>query len=155
MCSIVALPSHTARTNGWFMRCLGDRAISCLSRRTNSAERDRSPIYLSTRRLDRLVCDRNRDRAPILRAEVSCDVALSGRIFDQVDVAWTDGDLLTSRNLDFPATAERDHKLAPRTGMPLVCAARRPAAELHACGLDHLGRVAGELHFNVFGVAQA
>ena len=63
-------------------------------------------IHLSARRLDRLICEGDCDRDAILRAQVSGDVTLPRRIFDQIDVAWTNCDLLTSCNLDLSSTAE-------------------------------------------------
>jgi hypothetical protein len=72
---------------------------------------------LSARRIYCLVCEGDRDRDTILRTQVARDVTFPGRIFDQIDVAWTDCNLLTSRNLDLSSTAERNHELhaLPRT----------------------------------------
>src|SRR6266581_7495411 len=113
-------------------------------------------ICLSARRVaSRLVDKWDRNRDAVFRTEVSCDVPFAGRIFDQIDVAWSGWDLLASGNLEFSLAAEGDHKLASWTGVPLVCAARGSAAELHASRLDHLGRVAVEFHLNLFGVTQA
>src|SRR6266699_4226971 len=97
--------------------------------------------------VDRLVCKRHRDRDAILRTQVSRDVTFPGCIFDQIDVAWTDRNLLASRNLDLSSTAERDHELAPRTRMPVVGVVGRPPAELYTGSLDHLCRVAVQFHF--------
>jgi len=57
------------------------------------------------RAVDGLVCKRDRNRDSILRTQVSRDVTLAGRIFDQIDMAWTDRDLLTSCDLDLSSTA--------------------------------------------------
>src|SRR2546426_11187907 len=109
------------------------RANTPIGTSRNARSTDRTIFFiatLSTRRNDRLLHKGNRDRDAIFRTQVSRDVTLSGRVFDQIDMAGTDRDLLTSRNLDLSSTAERNHELAPGTGMPLVRAARRPPAEL-------------------------
>src|SRR5437867_9737342 len=105
-----------------------------------------SPRRVSSRLVDERYCDSN----AIIRTQVSRDVTFPRCVFDQVDVARTDCNLFSFRNLDFSSAAKRDHKLASGTGMPLVCATRGSAAELHAGGLDHLGRIAVQFHLNLF-----
>src|SRR5207247_5572467 len=75
-----------------------------------------------------LVFERDRDHHAIVRTQVPGDVTFPGRIFDQVDVPWTDGDLLAARDLDLRAAAERDDVLAPPTAAPAAGWARRAAA---------------------------
>ena len=69
---------------------------------------------------NRLIGKRDRDRDAIFRPKVPGDVTFPRCVFDQIDVAWTDGNLLASRNLNFSSAAERNHELASRSGMPLV-----------------------------------
>src|SRR5262249_29282934 len=105
-------------------------------------------------RLDRLVCKRDRYRDTILRTQVSCDVTLPSRVFDQIDVARTDSDLLASRYLDLSPAAERDDELAPGSDMPVVRVVRRSPAELHSGSFHHLGCIAVQFHFDLFSVTQ-
>src|SRR6202022_3484611 len=97
------------------------------------------------------VRQRNGERNTILWAEVSRDVALAGRIFNQIDVSGAGGDMDTSGYFDFGVTRKRDHKLPRRAGVPLGgvraggrgvagigSRGRRPYAELRSSGLQHL-----------------
>jgi hypothetical protein len=105
--------------------------------------------------LDGLVGKRNSDRDTIFGPEVPRNVALSSRVFDQINMARTYGDFLTSRNFNFSFTAERNYKLAPWPDMPFVRVVWRPAAELHAGGFEHFARVAVQFHLDFFGVTEA
>src|ERR1700746_74844 len=97
---------------------------------------------------DGLVRQRDRDRDAIFRPKVSRDVALTCRIFDQIDVARTDRGFLSSRNFHFSPAAERDYELTPRPYMPVVRVVWRPAAELHAGRFNHFRRVAIQFYLN-------
>src|ERR1700722_17015170 len=59
-------------------------------------------------------------------------MALAGDVFDQIDAAGTDLDLLAARNLELAVAAQRDLVLAPRRRMPVGDASGRGAAKLGA-----------------------
>src|ERR1043165_1438508 len=52
----------------------------------------------------------NRDRDAVFIPEVSRNVTLPRRIFDQVDMAGTDRHFLPPGNLDLSSTGERDYE---------------------------------------------
>src|SRR6476661_739532 len=76
---------------------------------------------LVTQVVGRLVRKRDRHHDAIL--EVSCDVTFSGRIFNQIDLARTDGHFLTVGHLQLCPAAEGNHVLTHRTGVPIASGA--------------------------------
>src|SRR5712691_2082149 len=90
------------------------------------------------RAVDRLIRKRDRDDDAIVRTQVSRDVTLSGRVFDQIDLTRPRGDLLAISNLNLATAAEGDDVLALRTNMPVAGRTGRSRAELHTRRVDHL-----------------
>src|SRR6266446_8340687 len=114
------------------------------------------------------VRERDGERNTSLWAEVSRDVTLARRVFNQVDVSGPSGDMDASGYFNFRITGERDYKLPcwpgvpPRgrrvgsRGVPGIGPSRgRPHAELRSSGLEHVRRPTGvQVQFNVFGMGQ-
>src|ERR671925_1726244 len=86
--------------------------------RVSRVTRVRAPSHpqrrpLPERRADRLIRQRDRDRDAVLVADGSGRMSLPGRIFDELDLARHQLNLLPARESDLAATAQRDHELPP------------------------------------------
>src|SRR2546427_855536 len=67
---------------------------------------------------------------------------LARHVLRKQDVSRLEGNLLPTNELDFSSSAERDHVLLPRRGMPIQKVIRRCTPELQPGHLDHLGYLA-------------
>src|SRR5215470_12090472 len=98
-----------------------------------------------------ILLERNRHDDAVVGTEVLRDVTLAGQVLDERDVPGPDGDLLTSADRQLRAAAERDHILTAWADVPVARRSWRPAAELRARRLHHLGHAGvRELHRNLF-----
>ena len=79
-----------------------------------------------------VVGHRDLDGHAILVADHSRDVTLAGGVFDKIDAAGSELNLLAADELELGVTAEGDHILSARRHVPVGDAAGRRATKLGA-----------------------
>jgi len=78
------------------------------------------------------------ERYTFLRSRDSGDVALTRRVLDQLDVAWSDRDLFPTGYFKLAVTAQRNDVLAARSGVPIADSTGRGAMQLSSGCRHHL-----------------
>src|SRR5207249_1239529 len=96
------------------------------------------------------------ERYPLLGSRDSGAVALAGRVFDQLDVSWSNGDLFTTRHFELAVAAQRNHVLAARRSMPVAHSTCRCTVQFGSRCRYHFEDVVtiawGKLGLNLFGM---
>jgi len=73
-----------------------------------------------------------------LRSRDSGDMALTRSVFDQFDVAWSNGDLFPTGHFKFAVTAQSNDVLASWSGVPIADSTGRCAMQLSSGCRHHL-----------------